>query len=179
MDDICRGAGIAGLQLFCRRQKGGCKSPTLFVLMQHDGNRTRICRHVLRCHRDKQDVLFIPVMTAIRKSGHELSRVDKNIRIDLLAVDELIGFVVGEIRAWEFGSPPCGWVLALSVSPQHRERGIGALLLEALSAGLKTAGIATIRTMVLGSDQVNLSFFAAKDLLQGLTLNSKNDWTEP
>ena len=34
---------------------------------------------------------------------------------------EVVGFIVGEIRAWEFGSPPCGWVFALSVSTEHRE----------------------------------------------------------
>jgi predicted N-acetyltransferase YhbS len=83
------------------------------------------------------------------------------------ANDELLGFIVGEIRAWEFGSPPCGWVLALGVSQQHRERGIGALLLDALSDELRIAGINTIRTMVLGSDKVNLSFFRGEGLAAG------------
>ncbi|HEY5217765.1 MAG TPA: hypothetical protein VIJ17_12835, partial [Pseudolabrys sp.] len=27
----------------------------------------------------------------------------------------VLGFIIGEIRAWEFGSTPCGWVFALSV----------------------------------------------------------------
>ena len=38
---------------------------------------------------------------------------------------EVVGFIVGEVRAWEFGSPPCGWVFALSVSMEHREIGVG------------------------------------------------------
>ena len=80
---------------------------------------------------------------------------------------ELVGFIVGEIRAWEFGSPPCGWVLALSVSPGHREHGIGDLLLDTLCAELKKAGITTIRTMVLRSDKVNLSFFRGEGLAAG------------
>jgi hypothetical protein len=29
----------------------------------------------------------------------------------------VLGFIIGEIRAWEFGSTPCGWVFALSVEP--------------------------------------------------------------
>ena len=83
------------------------------------------------------------------------------------ADDVLVGFIVGEIRAWEFGSPPCGWVLAMSVSPRHRERGIGALLLEALCEKIRAAGVTTIRTMVLGNDKINLSFFRGEGLAAG------------
>jgi len=81
--------------------------------------------------------------------------------------DGLIGFIVGEIRVWEFGSPPCGWVLALSVAPAHRERGIGALLLDALCAEFKKADVNIIRTMVLSNDKVNLSFFRSEGLAAG------------
>ncbi len=83
------------------------------------------------------------------------------------ADDKLVGFIVGEIRAWEFGSPPCGWVLALNVSPDHRERGIGESLLDALCAEFRNAGITTLRTMVLGNDKVNLSFFRGEGLAAG------------
>jgi len=94
-------------------------------------------------------------------------RIQRHFLVANAADDVLLGFVVGEIRAWEFGSPPCGWVTALSVSPQQRERGIGALLLDELSAEMKSAGIATIRTMVLGTDKVNLSFFRGEGLSAG------------
>jgi ribosomal protein S18 acetylase RimI-like enzyme len=83
------------------------------------------------------------------------------------AKDDLAGFIVGEIRAWEFGSPPCGWVLAMSVSPQQRERGIGALLLDELCAQIRETGVTTIRTMVLVNDKVNLSFFRGEGLAAG------------
>jgi predicted N-acetyltransferase YhbS len=81
--------------------------------------------------------------------------------------DKIVGFIVGEIRAWEFGSPPCGWLLVVSVSPRHREHGIGGLLLEALCKELKKAGVTTVRTMVLGNDKVNLSFFRSAGLAAG------------
>ncbi len=81
--------------------------------------------------------------------------------------DQLAGFVVGEIRAWEFGSPPCGWVLALSVSPERRQQGIGTLLFDALCDEMKKDGVTTIRTMVLGNDKVNLSFFRGEGLAAG------------
>jgi len=95
---------------------------------------------------------------------------DRKHRYFLVATSadgDLAGFIVGEIRAWEFGSPPCGWVLALSVAPRHRQRGIGALLLEALCSRLKQAEVTTIRTMVLRSDKVNLSFFRGEGLAAG------------
>jgi GNAT superfamily N-acetyltransferase len=81
--------------------------------------------------------------------------------------NELLGFIVGEIRAWEFGSPPCGWVLALSVTPDQRQQGIGTLLFEALCARMKHDGATTIRTMVLGNDKTNLSFFRGEGLAAG------------
>jgi hypothetical protein len=37
----------------------------------------------------------------------------------------ILGFVLGEVRAWEFGSEPCGWVIALSVEPKARLHGVG------------------------------------------------------
>jgi len=94
-------------------------------------------------------------------------RLQRYFLVARSAQDRLLGFIVGEIRAWEFGSPPCGWVLALSVSPAQREQGIGTLLFEALCAEMKRDGATTIRTMVLGNDKVNLSFFRGEGLAAG------------
>src|SRR5210317_569919 len=58
---------------------------------------------------------------------------------------EVVGFIVGEVRAWEFGSPPCGWVFALSVSPKSREKGIGQLMMKEMCQRLKQAGVTTVR----------------------------------
>lgn len=80
---------------------------------------------------------------------------------------ELLGFIVGEIRAWEFGSPPCGWVLALNVTAEHREKGIGTTLFDALCREIKKDGMTTIRTMVRVTDKVNLSFFRGEGLAAG------------
>ena len=95
------------------------------------------------------------------------SRKQRYFLVAKSAKDELRGFIAGEIRAWEFGSPPCGWVLAMSVSPQLRERGIGSLLLDALCDEIRKAGVTTIRTMVLANDKVNLSFFRGEGLAAG------------
>ena len=79
----------------------------------------------------------------------------------------VVGFIVGEIRAWEFGSPPCGWVFALTVSPNVRELGIGKNMFFEMSARLKQAGVSTVRTMVDRDDKQTLSFFRGMGLRTG------------
>ncbi len=81
--------------------------------------------------------------------------------------DEVIGFIVGEVRAWEFGSPPCGWVFALGVSPKTRELGVGQLMLEEMCQRLKKAGVTTLRTMVDRENKLTLSFFRSQGLRTG------------
>lgn len=80
---------------------------------------------------------------------------------------EVIGFILGEVRAWEFGSPPCGWVFALSVSPKAREKGVGQLMLKEMCIRLKKAGVTTVRTMVDRENKLTLSFFRSQGLRTG------------
>ena len=60
----------------------------------------------------------------------------------------VLGFIIGEIRAWEFGSTPCGWVFALSVEPEMRLQSVATELFEAISNEFKKAGVGKMRTMV-------------------------------
>lgn len=80
---------------------------------------------------------------------------------------EVIGFIVGEVRAWEFGSPPCGWVFALGVSPKAREKGVGQLMLKEMCHLLKKTGVTSVRTMVDRADKLTLSFFRSQGLRTG------------
>ncbi len=80
---------------------------------------------------------------------------------------QVIGFIVGEVRAWEFGSPPCGWVFALSVASENRELGVGQLMLEAMCQRLKQSGVKTVRTMVDREDRLTLSFFRSQGMRTG------------
>ncbi|WP_148895345.1 GNAT family N-acetyltransferase [Geothermobacter ehrlichii] len=96
-------------------------------------------------------------------------RAGRNDRIFLVAdmAGELVGFIVGEVRAWEFGSPPCGWVFALIVAPALRERGVGQMMFEEICRRLKRAGVTTVRTMVDREDKLTLSFFRSQGLRTG------------
>jgi L-amino acid N-acyltransferase YncA len=84
-----------------------------------------------------------------------------------LAQGRVIGFVIGEVRDWEFGSPPCGWVFAIDVDPQQRLKGVGTQLLAAISAGFRRAGVRTLRTMLARDNTLMLSFFRSQGLMAG------------
>jgi len=103
----------------------------------------------------------------LERFTQENPRIRRYFLVGKSADDELVGFIVGEIRAWEFGSPPCGWVIALNVTADQRQQGIGTMLFDALCAEMKKEGATKIRTMVLSNDKVNLSFFRGEGLSAG------------
>lgn len=82
-----------------------------------------------------------------------------------LAEGRVAGFLIGEVRDWEFGSPPCGWVFAIDIDPQARQAGIGTRLLSTLSTRLRRAGVRQLRTLLARDNTLILSFFRS----QGMT----------
>jgi GNAT superfamily N-acetyltransferase len=75
------------------------------------------------------------------------------------------GYVIGEVRDWEFGSPPCGWVFAISVRPDARLGGTGTQLLGAISDSFRRAGVSKLRTMLARDNQLILSFFRSQGMM--------------
>jgi ribosomal protein S18 acetylase RimI-like enzyme len=75
------------------------------------------------------------------------------------------GYVVGEVRDWEFGQPPCGWVFGIGVRPGARERGVGAALLEALCVRFRAAGAGTLRTLLARDNALVLGFFRSQAMM--------------
>ena len=87
----------------------------------------------------------------------------------------LIGFIIGEARAWEFGSPRCGWVFAISVDPKTRLSGIGSRLLEAISARFRDAGVDRMRTMLSRDNHLLMSFFRSQGMMAGPYIQLEKD----
>jgi ribosomal protein S18 acetylase RimI-like enzyme len=87
----------------------------------------------------------------------------------------LLGFVLGEVRAWEFGSEPCGWVCAIAVNPQARQTGLGAALLDAITLRFRDHGVGKVRTMVARDDRLLLLFFRASGMSTGPYLELAKD----
>lgn len=90
---------------------------------------------------------------------------------------QVIGFVVGEIRAWEFGSEPCGWVFAISVDPDAREDSVGSALLDQICARFRQAGVHRLRTMISRNNKLLMSFFRAHGLMAGPYIQLEKDLT--
>jgi ribosomal protein S18 acetylase RimI-like enzyme len=79
----------------------------------------------------------------------------------------MLGFIVGEVRAWEFGSPPSGWIFAIHIRPSARLHGLGTLLFEEICVRFKKAGVQHVRTMLAKDANLLLSFFRSQGMMGG------------
>jgi GNAT superfamily N-acetyltransferase len=125
-------------------------------------------------------------VTATPKAAHWQELVERHTRprsgdrFFLVATSStvparLIGFIVGEVRAWEFGSEPCGWVYALAVDPDTRLHRVGEALLEAMEAEFRAAGITKMRTMVARDNRLPMLFFRGEGMMAGPYLQLEKD----
>jgi len=95
--------------------------------------------------------------------------VDKRFFLMALkpGTSDLLGYIVGEVRGWEFGSEPCGWIFAFSVDPDAREQGIGEHLFDAISTAFRETGVKIMRTMVPRQNQLHMAFFRSEGMVAG------------
>ena len=91
---------------------------------------------------------------------------------------EIVGFAVGEIRAWEFDSQPCGWVIVLTVPPRYREQRIGSALFREIRRHFASMGVRKVRTMVARDYHLVLSFFRSQGMTAGPFLQLEKDLSE-
>jgi len=114
-------------------------------------------------------------VTGIAKRGywHSIFRrygVAGDANRQFLVADDagtVVGFVIGEVRDWEFGSPPCGWVFAIDVDPRARQKGVGTQLLTAVRERFERVGVRTLRTMLSRDNPLILSFFRSQGMTAG------------
>jgi ribosomal protein S18 acetylase RimI-like enzyme len=92
-----------------------------------------------------------------------------------IAQRRVVGFIIGEVRDWEFGAAPCGWVFAIDVDPRARQQGIGTRLLEAISDGFRRAGVTKLRTLLARDNTLILSFFRSQGMTAGSLLSLEMD----
>lgn len=85
----------------------------------------------------------------IQMMEYQIECTDASLRLGAYLQDKLIGFVVGEIRLWEFGgSEHTGWIKALTVSLEFQKCGVGRKLGEALLKNFRERGVDRVRTLV-------------------------------
>ncbi|MBB4199261.1 GNAT family N-acetyltransferase [Rhodoblastus sphagnicola] len=126
-----------------------------------------------------EDVPFI-VMLDERATGHSkccywrelfahFAQTPGEGRAFLVAEQQgrLVGFIAGEIRAFEFGAERCGWVFALNVDQDIRVNNVGTRLFEALCERFSSAGVEKVRTMVDRDNDLVLAFFRSLGMMTG------------
>ena len=79
----------------------------------------------------------------------------------------LLGYLLAEVRAFEFGSEACGWIFAVGVDQPRLREGVASSLLAEACRRLHAAGITRVRTMVRRNDVPVLSFFRANGFVGG------------
>ena len=81
--------------------------------------------------------------------------------------ETVVGFITGEIRAWEFGAPPCGWVIVVGVATGTRLGGVGGRMLAGLCDRFRRAGVTRVRTLPARNNHLLLSFFRSQGMMAG------------
>jgi len=100
--------------------------------------------------------------------------------------DQLVGFILGEARLWEFGrGEQIGWIKAIAVAPRYQGHEIGRRLGQELLDRFARAGVQRVRTLVNWYDGELLAYFKTLgfDLLKMIPLerplNPNQNNTQP
>ena len=79
----------------------------------------------------------------------------------------VVGFITGEIRAFEFGAEPCGWVFAVAVDPEIRVNNVGTRLFDDICRIFREAGVEKVSTLIERDSDLVLAFFRSQGMIFG------------
>ena len=104
---------------------------------------------------------------------------EKNcIGLGVEAEGNLLGYLLGEVRAFEFGSDACGWIFALGVRPDSARQGAASALVAEARRRFRRLGVRSLRTMVQRTDVPFLSLFRQQGFVGGPFVQLELDITE-
>ncbi len=83
---------------------------------------------------------------------------------------QIVGFIIGEIRAWEFGSQPGGWVFSLTVDPDTRLAGVATLMFNTICQCFRQAGVDKVHTMIDRDNITVMAFFRSQGMMAASTI---------
>lgn len=104
----------------------------------------------------------------MEKAGYwqeRLTRGPKHLFLVAAEDTQVLGYIVGEIRDWEFGTEPCGWVFGICVNPEARLSGVASQLLDALCSAFRNAGMTKIKTLLAHDDLLVMSFYRSQGMM--------------
>ena len=78
---------------------------------------------------------------------------------------KVVGFMLGDLRAGEFGlEEPSGWIERFGIDPDHRGQDLGRRMFEAMVTHFRTGGARSVRTLVDRGDAGLAGFLRALGL---------------
>lgn len=80
---------------------------------------------------------------------------------------KVVGFLIGEVRPWEFGQEEIAWIKVVGVDPGQKRRGVGRALGEAFLAAVRAKGVHRVRTLVGQGAGDLVGYFRALGFGQG------------
>jgi flavin-dependent dehydrogenase/ribosomal protein S18 acetylase RimI-like enzyme len=83
----------------------------------------------------------------------------------------IVGFVLGEVRGWEFATKLSGWLEVVGVAPAYRGRGVSRALLDELFESFRRANVSVVNTMVNWNDGDLIDYFRAHGFERGDYVN--------
>lgn len=95
------------------------------------------------------------------KGGGEywVFNVDRNLAKVAEIKGEVVGFMLGDIRSWEFGQAMAGWITDVGVDPNYQRSGIGRRLLAEFLDYFRQKELKSVRTTVEWADGDIINFF--------------------
>ncbi len=79
----------------------------------------------------------------------------------------VIGFIIGDVRGWEYGMPSGAWIDIMGVDPDFQGHSVGRTLVEAFVAQCKAQKIKTVHTWTREGDERLQSYFAGIGFQKG------------
>jgi ribosomal protein S18 acetylase RimI-like enzyme len=90
---------------------------------------------------------------------------------------KIVGFLLGDIRGWDFGVPLSGWLEIIGVSPNWQGKGIGKKLTRAFMEYCKDNHVESVQTMVNWNDGDLIDYFRALGFRRSEYLNLQKKLT--
>jgi ribosomal protein S18 acetylase RimI-like enzyme len=75
------------------------------------------------------------------------------------AEGKVVGFILGDIRGWEFAIPKSGWIEIVGVDPAFQGKGVARALIEKLEIYFRNHNVERIQTMVNWNEGGLVGFF--------------------
>ena len=96
-----------------------------------------------------------------RRVGYYLRRDPDSSQV--AEVDgRLVGFMLGDVRAGEFGiEQPSGWIERFGIDPDYRGRDLGRQMFEAIVRHFRDCGATAVRTMADQGDRAVAGYLSA------------------